>query len=312
MTPPAAPTSTATPASAFADWPALRTALERTDGRYPAAAVDALRADRARYLPDMLVELERLAADPSPLLADADVILHFHLIALLAEFREAAALAPVIALARRGDEDIEAIFGDFVGELLGRALASLAAGRTDELSALAGDAGVDPWVRSAAVEAIAVLALEGNLPHDEAVRRILAVGEAAAAQASGDGPDTLVTLIAGTLGDMAAADALPTVRDWFARGLVDPQARGELAAIEPEFAVPLEERRRQLQALKRGYVTSASEALAEWPMFKLPAAVGDVLHIDNGTPYARTDARVGRNDPCPCGSGKKYKKCCGA
>jgi preprotein translocase subunit SecA len=24
------------------------------------------------------------------------------------------------------------------------------------------------------------------------------------------------------------------------------------------------------------------------------------------------DAKVGRNDPCPCGSGKKYKKCCGA
>ena len=22
--------------------------------------------------------------------------------------------------------------------------------------------------------------------------------------------------------------------------------------------------------------------------------------------------KVGRNDPCPCGSGKKYKKCCGA
>jgi len=26
----------------------------------------------------------------------------------------------------------------------------------------------------------------------------------------------------------------------------------------------------------------------------------------------KADARVGRNDPCPCGSGKKYKKCCGA
>jgi uncharacterized protein YecA (UPF0149 family) len=22
--------------------------------------------------------------------------------------------------------------------------------------------------------------------------------------------------------------------------------------------------------------------------------------------------KTGRNDPCPCGSGKKYKKCCGA
>ena len=26
----------------------------------------------------------------------------------------------------------------------------------------------------------------------------------------------------------------------------------------------------------------------------------------------RKEAKVGRNDPCPCGSGKKYKVCCGA
>jgi len=29
-------------------------------------------------------------------------------------------------------------------------------------------------------------------------------------------------------------------------------------------------------------------------------------------PAVRTSEKVGRNDPCPCGSGKKYKKCCGA
>jgi len=28
-------------------------------------------------------------------------------------------------------------------------------------------------------------------------------------------------------------------------------------------------------------------------------------------PVTRKDKKVGRNDPCPCGSGKKYKKCCG-
>ncbi len=27
-------------------------------------------------------------------------------------------------------------------------------------------------------------------------------------------------------------------------------------------------------------------------------------------PLVRTAAKVGRNDPCPCGSGKKHKKCC--
>ena len=26
----------------------------------------------------------------------------------------------------------------------------------------------------------------------------------------------------------------------------------------------------------------------------------------------RGAAKIGRNDPCPCGSGKKYKRCCGA
>jgi preprotein translocase subunit SecA len=29
------------------------------------------------------------------------------------------------------------------------------------------------------------------------------------------------------------------------------------------------------------------------------------------TPIRREAPKVGRNDPCPCGSGKKYKKCCG-
>ena len=28
-------------------------------------------------------------------------------------------------------------------------------------------------------------------------------------------------------------------------------------------------------------------------------------------PLKRTEEKVGRNAPCPCGSGKKYKKCCG-
>ncbi len=32
---------------------------------------------------------------------------------------------------------------------------------------------------------------------------------------------------------------------------------------------------------------------------------------NNGMPFVRTVEKIGRNDPCPCGSGKKYKNCCG-
>jgi len=28
-------------------------------------------------------------------------------------------------------------------------------------------------------------------------------------------------------------------------------------------------------------------------------------------PRQRKSDKIGRNDPCPCGSGMKYKKCCG-
>lgn len=36
-----------------------------------------------------------------------------------------------------------------------------------------------------------------------------------------------------------------------------------------------------------------------------------ILFFDQKYSGMRKDKVVGRNDPCPCGSGKKYKKCCG-
>lgn len=39
----------------------------------------------------------------------------------------------------------------------------------------------------------------------------------------------------------------------------------------------------------------------------------NTVNPDTGkkTPYVRKKEKIGRNDPCPCGSGKKYKNCCG-
>jgi preprotein translocase subunit SecA len=38
----------------------------------------------------------------------------------------------------------------------------------------------------------------------------------------------------------------------------------------------------------------------------------DHEHPAGPEPYRRDEPKRGRNDPCPCGSGKKYKKCHGA
>jgi hypothetical protein len=61
------------------------------------------------------------------------------------------------------------------------------------------------------------------------------------------------------------------------------------------------------------------DAKADW-LYNLPAW-NDILTAErrkeikkefNSTKTVVKEAKIGRNDPCPCGSGKKYKKCCGA
>lgn len=37
----------------------------------------------------------------------------------------------------------------------------------------------------------------------------------------------------------------------------------------------------------------------------------DHHHHHAGETYVRGAPKVGRNDPCPCGSGRKFKQCCG-
>ncbi|MDD2759927.1 MAG: SEC-C metal-binding domain-containing protein [Methylomonas sp.] len=38
--------------------------------------------------------------------------------------------------------------------------------------------------------------------------------------------------------------------------------------------------------------------------------ISDLEKMLNPTQPVTSEKTVGRNDPCPCGSGKKYKKCC--
>jgi hypothetical protein len=62
-----------------------------------------------------------------------------------------------------------------------------------------------------------------------------------------------------------------------------------------------------LKSLKKGYTKKPD-------LRGLAVFTGATAKITAGpsmSPSTTTVAKVGRNDPCPCGSGKKYKRCCG-
>ena len=42
-----------------------------------------------------------------------------------------------------------------------------------------------------------------------------------------------------------------------------------------------------------------------------PEDIADLKILQKRTKPLKVKEKIGRNDPCPCGSGKKYKNCCG-
>ena len=83
------------------------------------------------------------------------------------------------------------------------------------------------------------------------------------------------------------------------------QFLAQMAQMQRQAAMEADEAARQQQAPK-----------PEAPPAHNPAVDGPRLILPGNLPKGpvppkRPAANVGRNDPCPCGSGKKYKQCCG-
>jgi uncharacterized protein len=56
----------------------------------------------------------------------------------------------------------------------------------------------------------------------------------------------------------------------------------------------------------RHFMSARRESAEE--MYEEPLEDEDEFYPET---FVRAEPKVGRNEPCPCGSGKKYKKCCG-
>jgi len=78
--------------------------------------------------------------------------------------------------------------------------------------------------------------------------------------------------------------------------------RGEVVRYAFQLE-PMSEEERQAQLARQRAEAERTQRIA--------AAAGRDTASPVASTVVREDKKVGRNDPCPCGSGKKYKKCCG-
>jgi len=98
--------------------------------------------------------------------------------------------------------------------------------------------------------------------------------------------------------DIEADDLRHALLDSVARLDLPEPAREAVPALCRDFLAELEEQGRLADGRDLGLMLVAQRAAF------LTAASGRV------EPIRRPGAKLGRNEPCPCGSGKKYKRCC--
>jgi SEC-C motif-containing protein len=103
--------------------------------------------------------------------------------------------------------------------------------------------------------------------------------------------------------DIEAVLVFPELRGAYADGLIEPKFMHPSELDEVEGAprgLMLEKTRERYPPIDDIVeATTWSERLEDARVSTVP-----------GQPY-RASRKVGRNEPCPCGSGRKFKKCCG-
>ena len=271
--------------------------LERAGGGLPKEALRAALAQRAALEPRLL---EALRDNPRHLRSRGpDWSLHTFALYLTATWRTPDALPLIVDFfAWPGIEPGEQT-GDILTEHLARMLASVAHGRLGPIKRLAEDPEVYEYTRAAAIDAAVIMHLTGQLPSGEAVAWL---GELANRELDDD-TGTVWGELALACARLQVATARDGIERAFRRGLIDEKDI-RLDEFLDELAQP--------GSVEELAPVEWAERLIEDPVELLsrfgwePDEVDEVEEPD----LPPLPPRPGRNDPCPCGSGLKFKRCC--
>lgn len=319
------------------DWNHVETRLSRLEPPFPHEAVEEARRRWDEWAPRFIAVIERISEGGSPFLDDDGEEfngLFCFVTWLAAEKRDARAYAPLVRACHCSPERAEELFGDDLTGGLDRMLASVCDGDLSPLKALAEDEDAAVWCRVAALFAMNVRVVEGDDDRDEMLAWMdtFCTREADRLRREGGGEDdrdTLLTWAVGIVGNLGPAPLMEKIRGWFGEGLIDPTVDG-LPWFEAQAAESADDCLAQARGDKNDrYVRDVVAEMEWWACFReetgeesdesdtpewldrlMPSIGGPNLIHGEGT-FRRDAPKVSRNDPCPCGSGKKFKKCCG-
>jgi len=264
--------------------------------------------------PALLAAVESAATGAE--LSERESGIAFYGLHILGAARDTRAFPALMRILHLPQERLDHFLGDALTETIKRVVVGTFDGRAEELFAFIADTSIDEFSRLEILNAVAFLAFEGRIEMAEAKSFLMRFDEERLApeqDMAWCGWETAIALL-------GFRDLIPRVEAAWRDGRTPPGYSdpkyffADLKRAETEWSNA--ERFKADHHL--GYIEDIADELSwvSYPDDENDEYYGDFEErgtIENdGQPHLNPFRHVGRNDPCPCGSGKKYKKCHGA
>lgn len=286
--------------------------IENCFGEFPEADLRYLIENRAESTPYLLDEIRDSQKLIKELKDNEDYFFPFYAFYLLSQFREKKAYPLIFNIFNEFYDDEADQFGDFVTEDLQRVLASVCCGDMSLINQLIDNENINEYVRSAGLNAWVTAHQNGDKSREE----IISCFKELFQQPCEPQSYFRASLVCGCL-DIKAKELLPEIKESFDNDLVDD------SIVDWNFAEEeILGKTNYFDFSHHTIITDTIEELKDWIIFKdktdksenvistsVPKYSWQETQHSSGT-YIRHTPKVGKNDPCPCGSGRKYKKCC--
>lgn len=275
---------------------------------FPHKAVKAAVAQQERLTPLLLEDLENTCNQAETLSALSGAKLPYrHLFALylLSQFREEKAFPKIVSFFSLSSSHLASLASPLPAEFPGRALASTCGADAALLCAVAADEACPAPLRGQALEAIKILVAEDDLHRDEAVACFREFFQGGLTRERSSIWDYLISASVRLHPEELYDDIHAAFEDNLAeRFFLYPKDVDKFRSISQEKVLM------HLRQSTPGYIRDSAKEMEGWNAFKAPKDVCSLMS-PAAQLFAKKQKATGPNDPCSCGSGKKFKKCCG-
>jgi hypothetical protein len=286
--------------------------------RFPKAAIQEIIARRDEMVPHLIALLESVHADPAEYLDGPRVMLPTYAAYLLAQFREARAYRPILALLNLEGDLAELIFGDSLTEDMHNILACVFDGDEAPLRALIENPLAYEYARaSAGLRTYPALIHFGHITLAAVENYFKDLFDHKLERE----PSHVWNNLCSVSADLGFAALLPLIHQAFDDDLCDPFF-DRFEHIEKRITSGGDPRwMRDCEPIDDVVATMETWACFDGSPSPRPSVAGsqyaELLSAPRefpslpSVPPPPQNPSVGRNDPCLCGSGRKFKKCCG-